>query len=542
MKISILKYSAPLLIVILLTLSFVLASNRADALLWICTEIICVYILIIQFKWKIRVIVWVLYCLILGGQISSIFSSGSFIIPLTLTNAAEFSALGLSGVLKIVSIVLLYVLASLVVVSTKSIHFHFKNNKRIISLIVIGGGIYFLPLPLHFLAITLQSYYKQVTYKPSYNYPEIANKYFKVSLWDNGRSEKGLTSNNKNIIVIFTEGMSSGVIDYVNKKNINITPNLDLLLGKSVSYFNYYNHTAATFRGLRGQLTSAYQYRDGWNSNNDGFAQMTPEAIASKYNSRLVSLPEILNNHGYETIFLSSTERTSTLNAMLKGMSFKEVYGMGDFQSYQEDRMTDKQTFSALKQILEKRKNNDAPFFIGVYPSGTHHGRESPDLKYKDGSNIYYNKFYNYDAQLGDFIRYFDKSNFSKNTTVIITADHSTLPTPEFKKSFGINADYFVDQIPLIIYNSGNTPVQKDAQGKNSLSLAPTILQMLLINNEPNYFLGCSLLDFNCKSEFSNTTAIGDEYYNTYPAIYPDYGVKKASTNTNVSDFYNVSG
>ncbi|MEG5433675.1 hypothetical protein [Enterobacter asburiae] len=218
MKISILKYSAPLLIVILLTLSFVLASNRADALLWICTEIICIYILIIQFKWKIRVIVWVLYCLILGGQISSVFSSGSFIIPLTLTNAAEFSALGLSGVLKIVSIVLLYVLASLVVVSTKSIHFHVKNNKRIISLIVIGGSIYFLPLPLHFLAITLQSYYKQVTYKPSYNYPEIANKYFKVSLWDNGRSEKEFTSNNKNIIVIFTEGMSSGVIDYVNKK------------------------------------------------------------------------------------------------------------------------------------------------------------------------------------------------------------------------------------------------------------------------------------------------------------------------------------
>lgn len=542
MKISILKYSVPLLVIILLTVSFVFSSNRADVLLWICTEIICVYILVIQLKWKKRLIFWGLYCLILGGQISSIFSSGSFIIPLTLTNVAEFSALGLSGLLKLVIIVLLYVLASLLVVSTKNSHFQSKNSKKFISLIVIGGCIYFLPLPLHFLAITLQSYYKQVTYKPAYNYPEIANKYFKVSLWDDDRSEKELTSKNKNIIVIFTEGMSSGVMDYVNNKNMNLTPNLDLLLKKSVSYSNYYNHTAATFRGLRGQLTSAYQYKDGWNSNNDGFAQMTPEIIASTYSSRLVSLPEILNNHGYETIFLSSTERNSTLNAMLKGMSFKKVYGMGDFQSYQEDRMTDKQTFSALKQILEKRKSNDEPFFIGVYPSGTHHGRESPDLKYKDGSNIYYNKFYNYDAQLGDFIRYFDKSSFSKNTTIVITADHSTLPTPEFKKSFGINADYFVDQIPLIIYNSGNTPMEKDAQGKNSLSLAPTILQMLLINNQPNYFLGCSLLDYHCKSKLSNTTAIGDEYYSTYPAIYPDYGVRKTSINSSVSEFYNVSG
>ncbi|MCL5634746.1 hypothetical protein M5Y66_09550 [Enterobacter vonholyi] len=229
MKISILKYLSSLLVVILLTVSFVFASNRADALIWICAEIICVYLLILQFKWKTRLIFWVLYCLILGGQISSIFSSGSFIIPLTLSNAAEFSALGLSGVLKLVIVVLLYFLSALLIISTKNIHSHGGNWKRIISLIVIGGCIYFLPTPLHFFAITLQSYYKQVTYKPAYNYPEIASKYFKVSLWGNERSEKGVTSKNKNIIVIFTEGMSSGVMDYVNNKNLNLTPNLDLL-------------------------------------------------------------------------------------------------------------------------------------------------------------------------------------------------------------------------------------------------------------------------------------------------------------------------
>ncbi|HEI3571339.1 TPA: sulfatase-like hydrolase/transferase, partial [Escherichia coli] len=171
---------------------------------------------------------------------------------------------------------------------------------------------------------------------------------------------------------------------------------------KSFFFINYYNHTAATFRGLRGQLTSAYQFKDGVGANGDGFFEITNQKVKSIYNKRLVSLPEILNSNGYKTIFLSSTEKTSTLNAMLKTLSFNEVLGMGDFDFYQNDRMSDKQTFIALKEVVERNKNNK--FFIGVYPSGTHHGLDSPDLRFRDGSNSYYNKFYNFDHQVGKFI------------------------------------------------------------------------------------------------------------------------------------------
>ncbi|EIF5993315.1 sulfatase-like hydrolase/transferase, partial [Escherichia coli] len=103
---------------------------------------------------------------------------------------------------------------------------------------------------------------------------------------------------------------------------------------------------------------------------------------------------------------------------MLKTLSFNEVLGMGDFDFYQNDRMSDKQTFIALKEVVERNKNNK--FFIGVYPSGTHHGLDSPDLRFKDGSNSYYNKFYNFDHQVGEFIDYLTSTGLINNTLVVI--------------------------------------------------------------------------------------------------------------------------
>lgn len=99
-----------------------------------------------------------------------------------------------------------------------------------------------------------------------------------------------------------------------------------------------------------------------------------------------------------------------------------------------------------------------------------------------------------------------------------------------------------MDQIPLIVYKKGIHHLIINAQGSNSLSLTPTILQILEVNNEPNYFLGCSLLDKQCKSKYSQISVIGDSYYTTESADYPSYGVKEIKRVTSVEQFYNISG
>jgi phosphoglycerol transferase MdoB-like AlkP superfamily enzyme len=202
--------------------------------------------------------------------------------------------------------------------------------------------------------------------------------------------------------------------------------------------------------------------------------------------------------------------------------------------------MSDKKIFSALKTVVSAQSLK--PFFIGMYSSGTHHGMDSPDEKYQKGTNPFYNKFYNYDFQLGEFVSWFKKSQYFDDTVLIITADHSTFPVPEFKKSFNTSTDFFVDTIPLVMIGGGIVPKIVNATGKNSLSLAPTILQILNINNSPNYFLGCSLFDLKCSSKFSNLSVIGDSYYRINLSSDSHYRADQIDSVPDVADFYNVSG
>lgn len=478
--------------------------------------------------------VWSCLLLVLGIQMASLYTSGNMVIPLTLSNLGEYNAIGSILLLKLIVIVFSFFITSLPIYFSSNYSCSVPFSKLMAFTIVLFP---FFNGPFFTFSKTLYSYYEQITFTPVYNYPELANKYLKVGVW--GKPSTLTAFNNPNVIVIFTEGMSASVIDKVNGKGLGVTPNIDSLYKNSIVFNNYFNHTAATFRGLRGQLTSAYQYKDGVGTGQDGFFEISNETVRSTFDKRLISLPEILNAHGYKTIFLSSTERNSTLNAMVKTLSFDEVYGMGDFDFYQNDRMTDRQTFLSLADIVNKNKNNK--FFIGVYTSGTHHGIDSPDMIYKDGKNPYYNKFYNFDYQLGLFINNLKKSGVLDNTMVVITADHATFPTPEFNSSFGTNAKYFIDTIPLLIIGGSGGRII-DAMGSNSLSLTPTILQLLNINNTPNFFLGCSLLDVICKSRFSNISAIGKSFFKTDAEEYPDYNVQELNKSDEILNFYNISG
>lgn len=66
-------------------------------------------------------------------------------------------------------------------------------------------------------------------------------------------------------------------------------------------------------------------------SRGEGFFQINSEEVSKTYNHRLISLPEILNAYGYNTLFIASTENKSNLNGLLDTIPFKRVYGMEDF-------------------------------------------------------------------------------------------------------------------------------------------------------------------------------------------------------------------
>ncbi|MED8774993.1 LTA synthase family protein, partial [Escherichia marmotae] len=119
-----------------------------------------------------------------------------------------------------------------------------------------------------------------------------------------------------------------------------------------------------------------------------------------------------------------------------------------------------------------------------------------------------------------------------------------TFPSTEYKKAFNSDSHYFVDNIPFLVIGGDITPEVLDADGKNSLSFAPTVLHMLGIQYSMNYFLGCSLFDKECISPFSHLSAIGSDYFITSKENHVELIPNNSDSELIklAERFYNISG
>jgi len=363
----------------------------------------------------------------------------------------------------------------------------------------------------------------------------ILKSFFKEDYYgDGGKYNQFLDGSPKkpNVIVFFIEGMSANIIDAYGGKYGDLTPNLDEFSSKSIKVENYYNHTAATFRGLRGQLTSSYEYRGGTEKSQKGFDQLSKNELIEKTMLKITTLPNVLRKEGYSSYFFSPHYKGANLNTSLEALGFDKVFTRADDKTYRESEnspLTDKELVNFLIRKLPKLEK---PYFIGIYNFGTHLTMDSPDVKYKDGGSIVLNRFHNIDAQFGRFMKYYFDTGMDKNTIVIFTSDHASFPAPEFTKYIDTSNDYFVDKIPLMIYWGNMMPHVIDANGANSIDFAPTIMNLLKIKEGKNYFMGCSLFEKGC-TERVYVSALGDGYFLTeHGHVYPSFSMPAEKQDT----------
>ena len=338
--------------------------------------------------------------------------------------------------------------------------------------------------------------------KSNKEYPFLKN-----SVYDNDKYFKK-DINTPNVIIIFIEGISTKFVGCYENNFENITPNIDKFASNenTCKFDNYYNHTAATFRGIIGTLSSAYPYYGGYkngvgweeNNNSDIYKQI-------KYSS----LPKILNKFGYKSIMFSPHVNKSAFDNMIRMLGFSEIFSaqrnseelLGTYQYFDEYALSDKGIFLSLKQYLAKHENEESTKFICLYNIGSHALKDidKTGKKYGDGNNKILNRIHNVDYELGQILDYFYASSYAKNTYLIITTDHCTYSEPAYKELFSKEPIYcFMDRIPLLIYSPfKNLPKNIDANFRTSLDFAPTILNLLDIKNAENSFLGYSLFDLN---------------------------------------------
>ncbi|KAF1699341.1 transmembrane sulfatase [Pseudoxanthomonas jiangsuensis] len=320
-----------------------------------------------------------------------------------------------------------------------------------------------------------------------------------------------------NIIVVFSEGMSARWINAHGGVNPGLTPNLDRLASQSLVFNNYFNHTAATFRGLRGQLTSGHQERGGFTEAGDGVGQrdVSTEVVAG---SRL-SLAEILRAHGYQSVFFLSQD--SFLNNMIQTLGFDRTLGREAlYEAHLAGKpgvthlpayLSDAHLFQATLDELEAMPA-EQPFFAAVYNFETHAFLDG-HATYADGGNELLNRFHTFDRDMGVFLERFQSSPLHENTVLVFTSDHSTLPDPHASRADPATPMHFVDTIPLMIYWKGIQPRSVDVHGKNSLDFAPSLLSLLGLGQRVhNLFLGCTFFEECGLDRISN---IGSDYYLT---------------------------
>ncbi|NVK16413.1 MAG: LTA synthase family protein [Rhodobacteraceae bacterium] len=332
-----------------------------------------------------------------------------------------------------------------------------------------------------------------------------------------------------NVVVIFAEGFSARLMNTYGGKYADLTPNLNSFAETAMVVDGYYNHTAATFRGLQGQLTSGYPLAGGASKWEDwDGAEGNPEDARSSLRDR--SLARILNQRGYKSVFLSPHTDKNPLNTMLRALDFDKVYSLeslpellgGPVPEHPEiplGAVTDETVFQGLRSLLEahEQSGTDQPLFAATYNIGTHAFIDAaPDgLHFHDGDNSALNRFHEFDRAVGSFLEYFVNSPSADNTILIFTADHASYPEPPVVRALQEPSyrQYFVDRIPLIIHAPHVAlPRTLQANNRTSLALAPSILHLLEIDDVPNAFLGRSLFD-GSENKAGGMAAFGAEFY-----------------------------
>lgn len=323
-----------------------------------------------------------------------------------------------------------------------------------------------------------------------------------------------------NVIILFTEGLSARTTDVYGENETDLTPNMVDFSRDAMVVSNYFNHTFATYRGLHGQLCSIYPFHGGlggWHTDYQSVKKIDYSCLTN-----------LFNEEGYETLFLD-THRADEgyVDEMMKELHFDRVINaeeIADHYIFEEplraDALSDSQLIGGLIKLLRERESavEQQAFLIATYNLETHAWQKIADdgKQYTESSSYILDAIHNYDDAFGRFWQYFKQSTYRDNTIVILTSDHAHYPDRDFVRLVSEDPDYrpyFVDQIPLIIYDPGKyLPKGFDASDATSIDFAPTVAQLMGFNSG-NSFLGTSLFDSAATLKQASVAAAGDEYF-----------------------------
>jgi lipoteichoic acid synthase len=320
-----------------------------------------------------------------------------------------------------------------------------------------------------------------------------------------GESNSGVVmkgaGNGKNLIIIQVEALQQFVI---NKKinGVEITPNLNKWVNKSLYFDNYFYQVAAgnTSDAEFMSLNSLYPAESG-------------AAYYMYTGDTLDSLPKEMETKGYTTAALHGyTPSFWNRNVMYKTEGFNTFYSANNFDNNEQVGMglSDK---SFLTQSVSKINALKQPYFSFLITLSSHYpfndvkGYGNFNVGEYDGTLMgnYLKGIHYTDQQLGMFLDELDKEGILDNSIVVLYGDHNAIPKDYINQLYKLenipNATdldwYELQKVPMLIHfpKNANSGVNHTYSGQ--MDLYPTLANMFNINLK--YTFGKDIL--NSKSQ-----------------------------------------
>ncbi|OCL28498.1 hypothetical protein U472_01015 [Orenia metallireducens] len=312
-------------------------------------------------------------------------------------------------------------------------------------------------------------------------------------------NDKNLIDNKSNIIIIQMESLDEKVIGYKHN-NQELTPFLNKLKDKSLYAENFYSqHVNGSFDADFSFLTSMYPINRNYSFKEDDM-------------TKFESIVKVLKKKGYQTMaFHGNDKKFFHRYKAFPSLGFDKFYSREDFSS--EDRIMDlKESYLGINdydffnQSLHYLEQADKPFFAYMITVSSHTPftfYPDSELKeeYSDIENPLVHDYFQsvsfLDKSLEMFFDKLEQRGLAENTLFIIYADHEAgIDEKEYSSSEDFVVDRNINQpehIPLFIKHRDIKAGIIEKTGTTT-DIAPTILDIMGIEQKPKEFIGSSLL------------------------------------------------
>ncbi len=307
-----------------------------------------------------------------------------------------------------------------------------------------------------------------------------------------------------NIIIIFAESLSRFFLNDDVHGLKGIIDNVKDMEKSSFRVENMYNADYPTIRGLIASLSSNL-----YPVSKIGGDKGVWRPIMGKY----LFITEILKKFDYTTIQIQGGSEyfVGMRDFFMKKQGYDQFVGYESLMKMKLSDLnvsfgkSDHDVFMYVKKWLEEYKSGK-PFFMSVSTINLHSPYKPTHEFEKAGGNPMLNSLYSFDKAFGIFWEYLKNSKFSKNTVVIMTADHAIGTNSyisKFRSGFTDHLKANFDYIPFIIHFPGKNPWNERSISVNctNLDITPTILDMMGIDLE-NPFIGLSIFSDRRKYPF----------------------------------------